>query len=352
MPGLQAVAWSEASHRLQTARLDGYLEVRGRNGLALFGAEDDPQRIASLRTIEDLFCTLLLEKAVPWGREGLSHIHDLLVQRAAIADALRVLARLKGARLGPRVTFRVIARVTGAQQPYRRLDLGRAVEHALELHTRKRWVAVQSGEDVEVWASLVDRTFVCGLRLTDASTRHRDYKREHLPASLRPSVAAAMVWLSQPTRSDVFLDPLCGAGTILIERALAERHALLLGGDADGHALEAARINIGPKHKPRQLFQWDAGQLPLASASVDRAATNLPFGKQMGTPEGNRRLYRLALAELARVLRPGGRAVLLAGADGLLDRIVRDTPGISATERHRLSILGQPAAIRVVDRRG
>ena len=46
-----------------------------------------------------------------------------------------------------------------------------------------------------------------------------------------------------------------------------------------------------------------------------RILTDLPFGKQFGTVQGNETLYPRVLAELARVVRCGGRAVLLTSAD-------------------------------------
>lgn len=48
--------------------------------------------------------------------------------------------------------------------------------------------------------------------------------------------------------------------------------------------------------------------------SQRRVLTDLPFGKQFGTVQGNERLYPRVLAELARVVRCGGRAVLLTSA--------------------------------------
>jgi tRNA (guanine6-N2)-methyltransferase len=80
----------------------------------------------------------------------------------------------------------------------------------------------------------------------------------HLPASLRPTVAAAMVLLSDPRPDDVFLDSMCGGGTLLIERAQFGRYGLLLGGDIEPRALEASRRNIGPRYRPIQIHHWDA----------------------------------------------------------------------------------------------
>ena len=169
-------------------------------------------------------------------------------------------------------------------------------------------------------------------------------------ASLRPSVAAGMVWLTEPQPGDVFLDPLCGAGTLLVERGMIERHSLLLGGDIDADALQAAAQNIGPRHKPRQLLEWDAGRLPLASGSVDKIATNLPFGKQVGSPQENRRLYRAVFREIDRLLRPHGRAVVLSSETELVKDTLRQVKGLQIVRGYSVTILGQGARIYIVER--
>jgi tRNA G10 N-methylase Trm11 len=161
-----------------------------------------------------------------------------------------------------------------------------------------------------------------------------------------------MVWLTEPQPGDVFLDPLCGAGTLLIERGRVERHELLLGGDIDVGALQAAAQNVGPRHKPRQLLKWDAGRLPLASASVDAVATNLPFGKQMGSPQENRRLYRAVFEEIDRLLRSQGRAVVLSSEAALVKDTLRQVNGLQIVRGYSVTILGQQARIYIVERIG
>jgi 23S rRNA G2445 N2-methylase RlmL len=240
--------------------------------------------------------------------------------------------------------------MAGGRQPYRRIDFQRAVEKALKKRLGRQWRAVDEGEDVEIWANLIGLDFVCGLRLSDARMRHRDYKQAHVAASLRPSVAAGMVWLTEPQPGDVFLDPLCGAGTLLVERGMIERHAWLLGGDINADVLQAAVQNIGPRHKPRQLLEWDAGRLPLASASVDKIATNLPFGKQIGSPQENRRLYRAVFGEIDRLLRPQGRAVVLSSEAELIKDTLRQVKGLQIVRGYSVTILGQRARIYIVER--
>ena len=142
------------------------------------------------------------------------------------------------------------------------------------------------------------------------------------------------------------LDPLCGAGTVLIERAQLGRYSLLIGGDHDPAALAAARENIGPRYKPIELHQWDAVALPLPDASVSKVVTNLPWGIRHGSHEENRRLYPRLIAEFKRVARKGGLIVMLTGETRLMGDLM--TRGRFRPEKIvHVTILGAPAAVYV-----
>jgi tRNA (guanine6-N2)-methyltransferase len=242
----------------------------------------------------------------------------------------------------------VLARQVG-RTAYRRAEAQRAVELGIAARGDYHWRPAEEGA-LEFWLTLLPGEALLALRLSDASTRHRDYKVAHLPASLRPSAAAALVWLTRPAPEDVFLDPMCGAGTLLIERAHAGRYAMLLGGDLRPEALAAARTNIGPRYQPIELRQWDARHLPLDAASVTAAAVNLPFGKQIGASPENRTLYPAALRELARVLRPHARLVALTGDTQAFDEALRHTPRLARREQYSVQVLGQPARVYVLER--
>jgi 23S rRNA G2445 N2-methylase RlmL len=144
------------------------------------------------------------------------------------------------------------------------------------------------------------------------------------------------------------LDPMCGAGTILIERAETGRYGKLLGGDLDPEAVAAAVTNVGPRYQPIELRQWDARALPLPDDSVSAVISNLPFGRQIASPAELRDLYPALLKEWARVLGQDGRMVLLTSATDLLRRALPRALRIVA----RISVLvrGYPAAIHLIHR--
>jgi tRNA (guanine6-N2)-methyltransferase len=350
LPGIEGIAWEEVQERVDAATLEGFKVVPGRNGIVLFSTLAEPSVLTSVRTAEDLFWAVARVPDVPWGREGLSMMSEQLMQGLSLNHGLNLLGSLRTMPSAKPVTFRVISRMVGKNQPYWRSELADMVTRVVRNRTRRQWRAVREGEQVEIWANLLGRELLVGMRLSDESMRHRPYQQVHLPASLRPSMAAALVRLTEPAADDVFLDPLCGTGTLLIERGLYGRHGLLIGGDIETAAVMASQENIGPRHKPRELLLWDAKRIPLADGSVDTIASNLPFGKQLSRPRDLPVLYRGLCAEIARVLRPRGRAVLLTSEIRRLRTAIEEQQGLGLRRSYSVTLLGQSATIQIVER--
>jgi tRNA G10 N-methylase Trm11 len=122
-----------------------------------------------------------------------------------------------------------------------------------------------------------------------------------------------------------------------------------LGGDLDQQALRAARANLARLGEP-PLIRWDARRLPLADEAIDRLICNLPFGVKLEKPEDIPQLYRRVLPQLDRVLRPGGRAVLLAADVAALHTAARKLPW-TAVRKVPVRVLGQKAAITVFQKK-
>src|SRR5262249_32229703 len=154
----------------------------------------------------------------------------------------------------------------------------------------------EENASVEVWLTIKGSMAVCGLRLSDRSMRHRTYKLEHVPASLRPTVAAAMIRLAQIKPGNKVADPMCGAGTIVAEgiswtRKMRMPDVSFVGGDLDRPTVRKAVTNLSRLGGP-EIKEWNALQLPLADGSLDRLVSNPPFGKQLAKLEDVGRLYR------------------------------------------------------------
>jgi tRNA (guanine6-N2)-methyltransferase len=338
MPGAETLAYSEIHTRVPEAEL-----VKFARGVVLFRVQSAARELLKLRTVEDVYLTLAhITGLGRQGRDALRVLHSATIH-ADVATALDTWSRFRHSR--PPATWRVVSQKEGTHE-FRRMDAGQAVTDALKRTLPRHMRHVNDDADIEFWLWLHGSEALVGVRLSDAGMRHRHYKRAHLPASLRPTVAAAMSWLASPTDQDIVLDPLCGAGTLIIERALMAPWQRALGGDIQPSAVEHARRNANAASIIADWRVWDARSLPLDAASVTRVLTNLPFGKQIGTHEANVQLYAALAHEFQRVLSLDGSLVTLTSEDQLWDMTLRDH-GWKVTKKVVIVILGQPASIFV-----
>lgn len=116
----------------------------------------------------------------------------------------------------------------------------------------------------------------------------------------------ATVRMSEVRAGDVVVDVACGTGDLAEAFARTEASAVI-GVDFTHAMLERARHrqNLLPDHLDQKLFyvEGDAMALPLADGCCD--VVSIAFGlRNVQRPE-------VAIGEFARVLRPGGRLVIL-----------------------------------------
>jgi 23S rRNA G2445 N2-methylase RlmL len=320
VPGLEDLAAAEIA--AAGAEVTEVLEPRDRRAsIVLFRAADlAPMLRCGL--LEDVFVAVASDPALGTRPPSLA---SATLTRATIERALLAHHAVRPKRAGR--SFRVVARMSGRHR-FRREDIERAWERALG-RLLTHWV-VRRPATLELWVHVVEDRLLAGIRLSGDDLAQRSWKIAHLPASLKPTIARAMVLLSEPRYGDIVLDPMCGAGTLLRESMDAGRCRLVAGGDIAGDALEAARTNAG---RQAALARWDATRLPARTASVDVVLTNPPFGRRHAVVAGIDKLYARMLREAARVLKPGGRCVVLTGEPTALSRALPDTLRVRAKRR-------------------
>lgn len=219
------------------------------------------------------------------------------------------------AALGPRVGFRV-----GTNDPEVRRQWIAAVEQQLGWVNRPNDWDVNLTQTPDGWCA----------ELGPLSWMRRFGLLERLPWSTTPLVAEVLVRLAKVRPKDHVVDPFCGSGTILLAVRRREATSRTTGTDHDPRAIAVARRN-----GVISLARADAQALPLQAGSVDRVISNLPFGKQVGSHRINRELYPAVLAEIARVLKDTGRAVLLTEDKRLLRKAIDEQKALKIV-RHRL----------------
>lgn len=323
VPGLEEVVAREIAEALPEAELAGaWRRFDARTSLLEYRSRGDAVPWLELRTAEDVFALAARARGLRADYGGLGELAAATLRSKYLDQAVRALASVR--RKPPR-SYRVVARCAG-DHAYRRVDAQRALEGALHRRLPELRL-VDDDADAEFWLTIIGHVALTGVRLSTYQMRGHGrgaQKFVSLDASLKPSVARAMVYLSAPSSDDVVLDPLCGAGTLLVERAQAAGYAALYGGDRDAMAVASTRANARAAQLGIDVRQWDALDLPVADERIDVVLTNPPFGKNSviagDDPDA---FYGRLLAEVWRVLRPGGRLVLLTSQVGAFNRAAR-----------------------------
>jgi 23S rRNA G2445 N2-methylase RlmL len=344
--GLEDIAGEEIAQTL------GGKVKRSGAGVIVFRLDDIDRAILHLRTTEDVFL-------YAWGTDELSYrAKDLeSIQRWTERVHWETLLKIHHAvtpKPKGKPTYRFVAQMTGVHG-YRRVDAKRAMERGLAGRLPASWRHAEENASVEIWLTINGATALCGMRLSDRTMRHRSYKYEHLPASMRPTVAAALVRLADLKPNQTVLDPMCGAGTLLAEAYLATKGRKtsdggdwamrFVGGDIEPSHVRAAQANLR-QFGITDVRAWDARKLPIEDASIDRMLCNPPFGKQLSTPEEIVPLYRESVREMNRALRPGGKAVLIV-ADARALRSAVERVGWKEQRHVQVRMLGQRAFVGV-----
>jgi 23S rRNA G2445 N2-methylase RlmL len=335
--GLEDVAAEEMAALPQVQVLGmGYRRVS-----ASAAAEEALSGLLGLRTVDDVFLDLGTWSGVGRHRSAL----DLLARRAAalpLAGAARAVRRVRELPRCP--SFAVTASFVGRRN-YRSGEIavrvGESVAKALGWPYRER--------DSSAYLNL--RLFIeheiahAGLRIGATPLHRRAYKVAHIPGSLKPTVAAALLRLAGVGPGATILDPCCGAGTILVEASLAGVQAV--GGDLDPQAVNACVANAGQAHIRARVSRWDAVELPMRDGSVDTLVTNLPWGREVGLSTSVPVLYRRILAEAERALGGSGRAVILSDSAEHVQ-----VPSLPSRREIEISLFGRTPTVVVLSAQG
>ena len=317
-PGLEDLAGEEI-----TQSLGGTIKRSG-NGIVVFRLDDIDRSILQLRTTEDVFL-------YGWGTDELTYrAKDLesiqnWTDRRVKWDTLLKIHHAVTPKPKAKPTYRLVAQMNGVHG-YRRVDALKAMSRGLAGKLPASWKHAEENAAIEIWLTIDGAMAICGMRLSDKTMRHRTYKHEHLPASIRPTVAAAMVRLADLKPGQTVLDPMCGAGTLLAEAFLSTKgkkgadgaawQLHLVGGDIDTSHVRAAQTNLR-QFGVADLPGWDArvaarGRIGRSHSqqSAVRQAAQYPGGDRAAvSPKRARDGPRLASGRQKRADRVGRQAV-------------------------------------------
>jgi 23S rRNA G2445 N2-methylase RlmL len=177
------------------------------------------------------------------------------------------------------------------------------------------------------------------------------YRVSDVGASINPVVGACLARLVRRGDRSVVVDPTCGSGTLLIERALLDAGTMLSGIDISPTAIRAATGNVIAAGLAARIAVrlGDGGDAAAWPPRCDEVLANLPFG--MRTEDRNLDgLYRRIVGNIARTLNPGGRALLYTTHAKTVIALLRRTTKLKLIEERRVESGGVQVGLWIVER--
>lgn len=184
----------------------------------------------------------------------------------------------------------------------------------------------------------------------EADTRFA-YRINDVGASINPVVGACLARLVRRGDRSVVVDPTCGSGTLLIERAMLDAGTMLSGIDISPTAIRAATGNVIAAGLAARIAvrAGDGGDAAAWPDHCDEVVANLPFG--MRTEDRNLDgLYRRIVGNIARTLNPGGRALLYTTHAKTLIALLRRTAKLTLIAERRVESGGVQVGLWIVER--
>jgi tRNA (guanine6-N2)-methyltransferase len=340
--GIEWIACAEIRTRLAVRDLEvSHREIR-------FLVPALGRELLELGTVDDAFVVAGTVDGVGRGRGSLERLAAEV--HGVDLDRFRELTLSIRARPPERIVD-VVASFLGPRN-YNRYEVEAAVGTALARSTG--WTYVPRAEVRPPPSGLSIRVHIdgdratLGVRLGMRPLHRRAYRVASRPGALRPPLARALALLAGLRPGACLLDPFCGVGTVAIEAELASPVTRTAAFDLDPAAVAAATRNALEAGASLRVAVADAACLPVAAGSVDRVATNLPWGTRVLGAGRLRHDPGAFAAELGRILAADGRIALLGRAGGL-DRAAREC--FDVLLEHPVRILGALATVAVLGRR-
>lgn len=141
---------------------------------------------------------------------------------------------------------------------------------------------------------------------------------------LNATIAYAAHKLSGFRHEDRIFNPMCGSGTLMIERALMGPFDAMVGVDIDADAVSCAQKNAFAARKNLEFAQVDALDTGLPNRQFDLIVTDLPWGDAIGSHDHNESLYPAFLKEMHRLCSKNGRVCIVTHEIKMFENLLRN----------------------------
>ena len=250
-------------------------------------------------------------------------------------------------------TFRVTS-VRNGEHDFTSIDVQRAAGAGLQ--DRYATEVDLEAYDLEVRVDVHDNRVLVSVQHTREALSRRHLEGFQPRAALKANLAYALLQLAHlDAPPEVLLDPFCGSGTILLEATDIWPETRAYGNDWSDTVVEGARENAALAGRTERITirEGDAWHLAdtFAGVQADLIVTNPPFGVRIGSSMRFFPFYRRVLEQMAAVLRPAGRVVMLVLKHGPFNRALSDTGGFDVRHVRVIEMGGLYPRVFVLERR-
>lgn len=159
---------------------------------------------------------------------------------------------------------------------------------------------------------------------------------------LRPELCHLLCLLSEPSKDDCFLDLFCGSGAIPIERTRSFPFKEVWACDTDPKIVQKLKEKVEAMKLHMNICCCDALHLTqFPNGSFDKVVTDPPWGLF----QGKQLNYSKLLQELCRVVKTGGRIVLLLSRHIPLHELLEHHSRLTLLHHYNILTSGRKASI-------
>jgi len=265
------------------------------SGLILFDFEGNLEMLSKIDFVDDVL--LLIKKFQDINRYT-STLFKIKKQISKLNFMKPLFVIRKIRKTEEKIRFDVSSGYKG-RRDYTAKEVRNVVKKAILKNTT--WELDEIKPELHFQVLLTEEFSFCGISLNSSPVHVRE-RLITVPGSIKSSIANMLVYLSGLKESEIFLDPMCGAGTIAI--SAKKITSKVFAGDKDPEVLVVARKNC-----PDINFKiWDARKVDIKTGEINKVVCNLPFDKQVPLEDG---FFELFIEEMRRISKKGARWVFL-----------------------------------------
>ncbi|ACV24800.1 tRNA (guanine(6)-N2)-methyltransferase [Methanocaldococcus fervens] len=246
------------------------------------------------------------------------------------------------------------------------IDIGRvAGEAVIKSYQKDKNVRLKVNldePDVIVRVEVIFDELIVGIDTTgDVALDKRGYRVFNHPAHINATIASSLIYLSDWKDDELFLDPMCGSGTIPIEGALIKRNVPpgkfrekkcgfkfvdifgyellnkikedivenknkynIIGLDRNQKYLDGAEENAKNAEvlDTIKFIHGDATKLHEVFDSVDVIVVNPPYGIRMGSKRAVKKLYNEFLSSAKKIMHGSSRLIAITAEDKMFKEAI------------------------------